>query len=944
MSKLSIHFSNPWLLLLLIPAIALTLLPYFKLSKRYRRTRNRIGSIVLHLTVMLLAITTLAGLTFVYRIPNEKNEVIFVVDVSDTEEQAQINRDDFLLTALEYSQGHYYNIGVVTFGYDQEYAVPLTSDVDKVFDAYLGAELPDTSATNIAAALNYAKELFNYPETGKIVLVTDGKETDEEAKNAIRSVAARGIKVDTAFVPSEYKGDDVQIVNVKLPDRYIKAGEEISIGVTLETKSAKSVTVDLYDNGVMPEGDTGTQTTTLTKKSETLTFAHTFTESGLHELCFKVTTNGDALGQNNEYIAHVYLEVYNKILILESQENTSEPLKKLLNEKAEGEEDPYEIDVLRIQPTATDIPNTVDKLRVYDQVILNNVANADMPTGFSSVLKSYVEEFGGGLFTVGGNDSTGAQHSYMEDDMYGEIYQDLLPVEAIDYTPPLGVVVILDVSGSMASEAGGYKKDEWAMGCAEQVLNNLSERDYMGLMTLDTDYEKILDPTPVTNYQTIRDAIFKMKESNGATVFPGAIERAGQALRALKRVDKRHIIIVTDGKVPSSQKEAYLTLINNFYQTDRITLSVIGAGITEGSAEYDDMKEATDLGHGTVICGTTYAAVANKLEQDLYSPSLKEIPREPFAPTVYNVTSPLLKGIQLATDENGNPTERMTVELESFYGVRARKDATLVLVGNYEVPIYAEWQYGKGKVGSFMCDLAGVWSDEFMADENGKTFVKNVISSLMPRENVRPSSIRVELREDNYTNQLNVYADLKDGEYVKGVMINTDTDETVAVLNEEASGVDKRTADCYITTALGAKNEYSRCDFVVRKKGTYKITLTKYDKNGNELATLDVYKSFSYSEEYDSQVDGTEEELKQSLSDLATRGGGTPIADIYDPWEIYEDFVTELERVYDPRILFMILAITLFLLDIAVRKFKFKWPHELIREYKQKKNERENDR
>ena len=124
----------------------------------------------------------------------------------------------------------------------------------------------------------------------------------------------------------------------------------------------------------------------------------------------------------------------------------------------------------------------------------------------------------------------------------------------------------------------------------------------------------------------------------------------------------------------------------------------------------------------------------------------------------------------------------------------------------------------------------------------------------------------------------------------------------------------------------------------MRKKGTYKITLTKYDKNGNELATLDVYKSFSYSEEYDSQVDGTEEELKQSLSDLATRGGGTPIADIYDPWEIYEDFVTELERVYDPRILFMILAITLFLLDIAVRKFKFKWLHEIIRERKKNFN------
>ena len=33
----------------------------------------------------------------------------------------------------------------------------------------------------------------------------------------------------------------------------------------------------------------------------------------------------------------------------------------------------------------------------------------------------------------------------------------------------------------------------------------------------------------------------------------------------------------------------------------------------------------------------------------------------------------------------------------------------------------------------------------------------------------------------------------------------------------------------------------------------------------------------------------------------------------------------------------MILALICFLLDVAVRKFKFKWPHEIIRDYKAKK-------
>ena len=58
---------------------------------------------------------------------------------------------------------------------------------------------------------------------------------------------------------------------------------------------------------------------------------------------------------------------------------------------------------------------------------------------------------------------------------------------------------------------------------------------------------------------------------------------------------------------------------------------------------------------------------------------------------------------------------------------------------------------------------------------------------------------------------------------------------------------------------------------------------------------------------------------------------------ITDPADVFQNLAKTLKREYDPRIPLLIMAIVLFLLDIAVRKFKFKWPHELIREHKQKK-------
>ena len=79
MSNFSIHFAYPWLFLLLVPALFFTLFPYFRLKKRYRRTRNRIVSMVLHMLVMVLAVATLSGVMFLYDEPNLENEMILLI-------------------------------------------------------------------------------------------------------------------------------------------------------------------------------------------------------------------------------------------------------------------------------------------------------------------------------------------------------------------------------------------------------------------------------------------------------------------------------------------------------------------------------------------------------------------------------------------------------------------------------------------------------------------------------------------------------------------------------------------------------------------------------------------------------------------------------------------------------------------------------------------------
>ena len=75
------------------------------------------------------------------------------------------------------------------------------------------------------------------------------------------------------------------------------------------------------------------------------------------------------------------------------------------------------------------------------------------------------------------------------------------------------------------------------------------------------------------------------------------------------------------------------------------------------------------------------------------------------------------------------------------------------------------------------------------------------------------------------------------------------------------------------------------------------------------------------------------EEAEQKMIDLAMFGRGVVIE---DPSEVFDNVVKFLHNVINPKILFTILALCLLLLDIAARKFKWKWPHELIANKKAK--------
>ena len=178
--------------------------------------------------------------------------------------------------------------------------------------------------------------------------------------------------------------------------------------------------------------------------------------------------------------------------------------------------------------------------------------------------------------------------------------------------------------------------------------------------------------------------------------------------------------------------------------------------------------------------------------------------------------------------------------------------------------------------------------------------------------------IDAEVTGDNYSTLLSVFTTLEEGEYLE-VSITSPSDEAGA--------------DSVMQTIIrGYDESYSRIPFSVTTSGIHQILVQKKAADGTEISSSTFYKALSYSKEYDAFVD--QEGARELAALLAEHSDGVVIEDAQD---VFRNAVKYLHIIIDPKIAFMIIAMVCFLLDIAVRKFKWKWPHEIIRDRKKTK-------
>jgi len=521
-------------------------------------------------------------------------------------------------------------------------------------------------ADGVTAALGIFKDQHNR----RILLVSDGLETQGDLLDTSRELSRLGVRMDTLAVKGSGR-PDASILSLQ-PSR-ARSWENTTLGITaqLESTLTGNSTLRLFENGVEVERRRlGLEDGSRPK----VTFSRTPPRRGLFRYRAVLDVDGgDAFAQNNIGEALVNVQGQPLLLLVENDRKEAQHLMDAM--KGEGLH-------LELRPAGA-LPNQAHDLAGYDGIILSDCPARDLSSEQMTAIKEYVDLLGGGLVMIGGPNSFGVG-GYQRTPI-----EDLLPVKMqspqSQESHIVALALVLDRSGSMSGE-----KIQICKAAALQTLEVLSPKDLLTVVAFDGQAHRIAPLTRISDGDDLRGRISIISADGGTNIYPG-MEMAYQEL-SQARANIRHCIVMTDGQ---SQGGDYVGLSSRM-KADGITISTVGIG---QGADGSLLQIIASAGGGTYYFTPDPSKMAAIFTQDTLTHSERFIREQSFKP-VLNEDHPLIRGW---------PVDRAP-DLLGYIRTLRRSTAQVPLVTPEDDPLLAHWRYGLGKVTAFTSDAKSRWS------------------------------------------------------------------------------------------------------------------------------------------------------------------------------------------------------------------------------------------
>lgn len=789
-------FKNPLLLLLLLPCAGFTAVIYLK-YKKYRLYKGFMPAAV-RLLILLMLILSIAGMELKTLVDDV--ELIFVADLSDSTLSTREDILDFIRDSLRILPDNY-KTGIVGFGGDAQVEHMLT-DFRGFSDFHI---TPNTSLTNIDAALQRAEALFSSASRKRIVLLTDGSENAGDGMMRAKILRQHGIRVDGVLLETRPPAE-VQLSDLRIPASLYQ-GESYGVRVVIDSTVETRGTLKLFADRTV----VGMQTIELQKGTNVFVFDEKAVQIGTIVYEAELEAADDTFRQNNRMSAFTRIKGPAQVAIVEGTEGEGRELAKIL--EAGGCR--YKVF------TPNTMPEDLEELVKYDAVILANVDYEKLREDKAKMLDTYVKSLGKGLLTTGGDSS------YILGGYLGTPLEKLLPVEMElknkEENPSLALLLVIDKSGSMSGDQFGISKMDLAKEAAIRSLEVLRETDYIGIVAFDSMAYWVVDTQKAKDKDSIGKRIATMAPGGGTNLSPGL----QFALASLSKVDAafKHVIVLTDGQ---TEQGNITGLIRQMTEED-ITISAVAVG---DDADTRLMQRIAELGNGRYYFTNDFASIPKIFTKETYLAKRDYINNETFYPKVAGY-SPILQNITAIPPLHG------------YIAATPKAGAEVVLQSSKDDPVLASWTYGLGKVASWMSDTTGIWTEDWMTWSGSADFWLNTLSYILPGESTGSAGLEVERDGSLARISLTTNEGLGIGGDSKAVIVDPEGNERTVALNPLKPG-------------------YHQGSFQLDKTGVY---LIRVEQNSSGVTSvIETGLNYPYSPEYDMRLTSSKAVLEHIVN------------------------------------------------------------------------------
>lgn len=585
------------------------------------------------------------------------------------------------------------------------------SETAKPGDAITAPGAIDQGATNLESAL--LTSLFGFaPDNAKrLVLLTDGNQTEGDLWRALPRVRAEKIRVFT--IPAAVSVEsDAWIEAVAVPDG-VRQQEPVTIRVRVFSRSATRARVEMRNAGQL----LGTQAAALYPGANQFSFPTQFDNPGANNILVQVFAEGDQFRHNDALPETVWVGPRPKVLYVEAAPESANYLAEALTRQG------IDVEVANIDQLVSE-PALLDG---RDGVILSDIRAQSIDAATSRRLEIFVRDLGGGLIFAAG------ENTYGKEGYSRSALERLLPVkfEAQRKRQDLDLVLLIDRSHSMRG-----RKLELAKSAALATLDLLDKDHRLAVVAFDSRPHDVVSLAAVGSKRRAEDLIRSMTSSGQTNIFNG-LWHAHRLLQASPARTK-HIILLSDGNTASPPGDAVKSSSEQAMEILR--------KVREGAIPGTDVAMAPDAADGAPPGGypvllemllaakitLTTVAIGDKpnvelmahlaasaegksyvAERDTEIPGLfvaetrrllgQSIVEEPFHPIVKG-RSPAIAGVDFSSGPR----------LKGYVISKPKKFSDVLLEAKKGKPLLAETRYGLGKTVAFLSDVKNRWSADWI--------------------------------------------------------------------------------------------------------------------------------------------------------------------------------------------------------------------------------------